>query len=121
MVLTGGDFLATERYGVAKLNFGDRVGASAPELPVRHQTAEDLAVVLVRARIIDLDIGQPDTLFYRRVLAGRRELYFFLVRRAHAGRQERSCDQENCEQSGKDKRSKTRGLDHNIRDFKCDD
>ena len=69
---------------LAKLNFGDGVGARAPELPVRHQAAEDLAVVLVRARIIHLDIGQPDTLFYGRVLAGRGELYFFLLRRPKA-------------------------------------
>ena len=80
MRIAGRDLLAAERYCVAKANFGDGVGARAPELPVRHQAAEDLAVVLVRARIIHLDIGQPDTLFYGRVLAGRGELYFFLLR-----------------------------------------
>src|SRR5439155_13116311 len=79
-VLTGRDLLAAERYRVAKLDFGDRVGARAPEL-IRYQAAEDLAIVLVQARIIHLDIGQPDTLFHHRTLAGSRELYFFLFRR----------------------------------------
>src|SRR5712672_2183078 len=95
-VLTGRDLLAAERYRVAKLNFGDGVGARAPELPVRHQAAENLAAVLVRARIIHLDIGQPDTLFYDRVLAGRGELYFFLFPCAQAARQKRSRDEQKC-------------------------
>src|SRR5207247_5205189 len=98
-VLTGRDLLAAERYRFAKLNLGDRVGARAPELPVRHQAAENLAVVLVRARIIHLDISQPDTLFYDRVLAGRGELYFFLLRRPKAAGQERSREAGKYEQS----------------------
>src|SRR4030095_558612 len=96
-VLTGRDLLAAERYRVAKLNFGDRVGARAPELTVRHQAAEDLAVVLVWARIIHLDIGQPDTLFYHRVLAGRGELYFFLLHGSKAAGHERPRDERKCE------------------------
>src|SRR6266480_2545419 len=106
-VLTSRDLLAAERYRFAKLNFGDRVGARAPELTVRHQAAEDLAVVLVWARIIHLDIGQPDALFYHRVLAGRGELYFFRVRCLKAAWQEGSRDEGKCEQSGRKKRKKT--------------
>src|SRR4029453_5407656 len=106
-VLTGWDLLPAERYRVAKLNFGDRVGARAPDLPVRHQAAENLAVVLVRARIIHLAIGPPDTLFYHRALAGCGELYFFLLRRPQAARQERYRDEGKCEQSGEEKRRKT--------------
>src|SRR5262249_41258686 len=79
-VLTGRDLLAAERYSFAKLDFSWRVGARAPELTVRHQAAKDLAVVLVWTRIIHFDIGQPDTLFYYRALAGSGELYFFLFR-----------------------------------------
>src|SRR6266487_472648 len=85
-VLTGRDLFAAERYCVAELNFGDRVGACAPELSIGHKATENLAVVLVWARIIHLYIGQPDTLFYHRVLAGRGELYFFLLRRSQTAR-----------------------------------
>jgi hypothetical protein len=40
-------------------------------------------------------------LFYYRVLAGRGELYFFLLRRPQTAGQERSRDEGECEQSGK--------------------
>src|SRR5215472_19122830 len=80
-VFTGRDLLPAERYWVSKLNFGDRVGARSPEFTIRHEPAEDLAVVLVWTRIIHFDIGQPNTLFYHCVLTGSWELYFFLFRR----------------------------------------
>src|SRR5213075_312225 len=102
-VLTGRDLLAAERYRFAKPNSCDRVGAGAPELTVRHQATEDLAVVLVWTRIIYLDIRQPDALFYDRVLAGSGELNLFLLRRPKAAGQQRSHDEGKCEQSGKEK------------------
>jgi hypothetical protein len=50
----------------------------APELPVRHEAAENLAVVLVRPRVIDLHIGQSDALLHHAARAGVRKFHRLL-------------------------------------------
>jgi len=109
------DLLCRRASPFAKLNFGDRVGPVRIAY-VKAQGAEILAIVLVWARIIHLDLGQPTRCFYHRVLAGTGNLFFrppaTAVRAvAHEGK---------CEQSGRTSEEDVR-IGHNARYFRCAD
>src|SRR5205085_859952 len=50
----------------------------APDLIEGNESAKDRAVVLVRPRVIDFHVGQPDALLQESMLAGRRELHLLI-------------------------------------------